>query len=32
MYYVYVLKSKKSNELYTGCTSDLVKRFKEHNS
>lgn len=31
MYYVYVLKSKKDNKLYTGCTVDLKKRFNMHN-
>lgn len=31
-YYVYVLKSKQHNRLYIGCTSDLNKRFNEHNS
>lgn len=30
MYYVYVLKSKKDAKLYTGFTSDLRKRFKQH--
>ena len=30
-YYVYVLRSKKSNLWYTGFTDDLRKRFKEHN-
>ncbi len=32
MYYVYVLYSLKTNTLYTGYTSDLKQRFKEHNS
>ncbi|MFA6135846.1 MAG: GIY-YIG nuclease family protein [Candidatus Paceibacterota bacterium] len=32
MYYVYILKSKKDDELYTGSTNNLVKRFNEHNS
>ncbi|OGI75568.1 hypothetical protein A3D36_03215 [Candidatus Nomurabacteria bacterium RIFCSPHIGHO2_02_FULL_36_29] len=32
MYYVYVLKSVNKNFLYTGSTSDLKDRFKEHNS
>ena len=32
MVYVYVLKSKKDSGLYIGFTSDLKKRFKEHNS
>ena len=31
MFYVYVLKSKKDFQLYTGSTNDLKKRFKEHN-
>lgn len=30
MFYVYVLRSKKDNQLYTGYTSDLKKRIKEH--
>lgn len=28
--YVYILQSIKSGMLYTGCTNDLRKRFKEH--
>jgi len=32
MYYVYVIKSKKDGKWYTGCTSDLRKRFKLHTS
>jgi len=31
MYYVYILQSKKDHSLYIGYTSDLRKRFKEHN-
>ena len=31
MWYVYVLKSKKSGKLYTGLTGDLKRRFTEHN-
>ena len=31
MYYVYVLKSLKDNDLYTGSTNNLSKRLKEHN-
>lgn len=31
MYYVYILKSKKSKKLYLGYMSDLRKRFKKHN-
>ncbi len=32
MFYVYILKSKKDNDLYIGSTNDLKRRFKEHNS
>ena len=32
MYYVYVLQSQKNQSLYIGYTSDLKKRFAEHNS
>lgn len=32
MFYVYVLKSKKSGQWYTGSTNDLRKRFNEHNT
>jgi len=32
MFYVYLIKSKKDNKWYTGCSDDLRKRFKEHNS
>lgn len=31
-FYVYVLLSLKSHKLYTGYTSDLRKRFKQHNN
>ncbi|MEK7605921.1 MAG: GIY-YIG nuclease family protein [Patescibacteria group bacterium] len=31
MFYTYVLKSKKDNELYIGWTDDLVSRINEHN-
>ncbi len=31
MFYVYVLQSEKDNKLYIGFTSDLRKRFQEHN-
>ena len=31
MFYTYVLQSKKDGKWYTGTTSDLQKRFKEHN-
>lgn len=30
MYYVYVLQSDKDSGLYIGFTSDLKRRFKEH--
>ncbi len=30
-HYVYILKSSKNGDWYTGCTSDLQKRFSEHN-
>jgi len=30
MFYVYVLKSLKNNRLYTGSTSNLNKRIKQH--
>ena len=30
MYYTYVLKSKKDNNLYYGYTKDLARRFEEH--
>ena len=32
MYYVYILKSSKNGSLYIGYTSDLKKRFAEHNN
>jgi putative endonuclease len=32
MNWVYVLESLKDNNLYIGCTSDLKKRLKYHNS
>lgn len=31
-YYVYVLQSTNSNFIYVGFTSDLRKRFNEHNN
>jgi len=31
-YYVYILRSQKDKSLYIGYTSNLKKRFKEHNS
>lgn len=32
MFYVHILKSKKDGELYSGSTSDLRKRFADHNA
>ncbi|MBI4119148.1 MAG: GIY-YIG nuclease family protein [Parcubacteria group bacterium] len=32
MFYTYVLQSIKSSKWYTGFTSDLRKRFKDHSS
>lgn len=32
MYYVYILKSKKTGRLYRGSTKDIKQRFSEHNS
>ncbi len=32
MFYVYVLKSSKDDELYIGSTNDLKRRFDEHNT
>ena len=29
-WYTYVLQSTKNNHWYTGCTTDLRKRFNEH--
>ncbi|MBI2630629.1 GIY-YIG nuclease family protein [Candidatus Nomurabacteria bacterium] len=31
MFYTYILKSKKDNELYIGFSSNLKERLKEHN-
>lgn len=31
MFYLYILKSKKDNNLYVGSTNDLKRRLKEHN-
>ena len=30
MWYVYILKSKKDNNLYVGSTDDLKRRLEEH--
>jgi len=32
MYYLYVLKSRKTGKSYFGITNDLKKRFNQHNS
>ena len=32
MQYVYILRSEKDGELYTGCTTDLKKRLILHNA
>ncbi len=32
MYYVYVLKSLKDDNLYTGVTADLRRRLRDHNA
>jgi putative endonuclease len=32
MYYIYILKSLKDKKFYTGYSSNLRKRIKEHNS
>jgi putative endonuclease len=32
MFYTYLLQSEKDGNLYIGSTTDLKRRFKEHNS
>lgn len=32
MYYVYVLKSLKNNDLYIGFSANLRQRYKKHNA
>lgn len=32
MYYLYILQSKKDGNFYTGTTSDLKRRYAEHNA
>ena len=32
MYYVYCIKSVKNGRCYTGYTTDLIQRFKDHNA
>jgi len=31
MFYIYIIESKKSGYWYTGSTTDLRKRFNQHN-
>ncbi len=31
-YYVYILQSQKDSSFYIGYTTDLIKRFKQHNN
>lgn len=31
MFYVYLIKSSKTGQLYIGCTGNLNKRINEHN-
>jgi len=31
MYYLYIIQSLKDNNFYTGTTSNLKRRFSEHN-
>ena len=32
MYYVYVLRSLKDNQMYIGCTNNLKSRLHKHNN
>jgi putative endonuclease len=32
MYFVYILKHSKTNQVYIGKTSDIKRRLSEHNS
>lgn len=32
MYYVYLLRSQKTQKVYIGQTADLKRRFEQHNS
>lgn len=31
MYYVYIIKSQRSEKFYTGITNDIDRRLQEHN-
>ncbi|MCC6356172.1 MAG: GIY-YIG nuclease family protein [Verrucomicrobiae bacterium] len=31
MFWVYVLKSRRTGRRYVGCTADLLRRIEEHN-
>ena len=31
MYFVYIIKSRKSGKFYIGCTNNLRRRIQEHN-
>ena len=32
MFYIYLLRSKKDNDLYIGFTNNIKRRIKEHNN
>jgi len=32
MWYIYILRGKKDNKLYTGCTDNLIERVRLHNT
>lgn len=32
MFYIYLLKSKRDGQFYTGSTNDVYRRLEEHNS
>ena len=32
MYFVYIIKSRKSGKFYIGCTNNLRRRIEEHNN
>lgn len=31
MYFVYIIKSEKTNKYYTGCTDNIIRRLQQHN-